>query len=759
MGIRDIFFVLFQHKWKIFLLTILGFAAAGAVAYLRGPLYQSRAKLLVKYVKGTSSVDSWESQKEAGGRYGEHVIDTEIEILTSWDLALGVVDAVGVERLVPEVQPAEGAGILSKVVGGGLETADDAAAGAGEDPRRTAAAGGILSNLEVFSRRGGNVLHLNYRHEDPRRVQLILNNLVEQYFDAHLAIHRPVREEYDELKNRARELRFELPALRASLEELQSDLRDESRGDTAASLEEQLASARVVLVQTRADAAQQKKRLEELAKLEGDIPQTDGEVEAADLTAMPHPHVVQEYENFLSLERMLQRKKLELATKFKSGNPALQTVKNQIEDSRRQRAELVRKHPALATVAVARQSTDGMPVDVRFEGVLLAALNAKVQAYEEQLSQLETHYRKVSEMEAEIARTEQKIEEGAAALQRIDERLKLAEHERQIDHRSMPNISIVQHPTAPSRTYSKATKKLILGLAASGFGLGVALAFLIELLLDSRVKRSGEIESRMRIPLMLSIPYLKKAGAYLAGPQQARLTGPKAEGDVPAEVRVAGREAGNGRSRRFMTPYADAIRDRILHFFELNDMRHKPKLVALTGLTPGAGTSTLLAGLAKSFTEYDEAKVLVVDLNPAHRGRSPAYERLASHSLPRALVAGKDGPIETADGNLFIASPHRSENGNGMERFSTKNLFDLMPKMRASNFDYIFFDLPPVSETSPTAVMAGFMDQVLLVLDAERTDREKLKKAHSQLARGKADVSCVFNKTRLHAPGWVLQES
>jgi hypothetical protein len=47
------------------------------------------------------------------------------------------------------------------------------------------------------------------------------------------------------------------------------------------------------------------------------------------------------------------------------------------------------------------------------------------------------------------------------------------------------------------------------------------------------------------------------------------------------------------------------------------------------------------------------------------------------------------------------------------------------------------------------------MDKVVLVLDAENTDREDLKCGYAELMRGKADVSCVFNKARNNAPRWV----
>jgi Mrp family chromosome partitioning ATPase len=80
----------------------------------------------------------------------------------------------------------------------------------------------------------------------------------------------------------------------------------------------------------------------------------------------------------------------------------------------------------------------------------------------------------------------------------------------------------------------------------------------------------------------------------------------------------------------------------------------------------------------------------------------------------------------------------------------------MMPLMHASEYDYIIFDMPAVAQTSPTLTMAGLMDKVLLVLDAENTTREGLKWGYSELTRGRADVSCIFNKTRSHGPEWLI---
>src|SRR6266571_1902280 len=99
---NDILFALFKHKKKIFKGTIAGLAGAVAVYFFYPPVYESQAKLLVRYLVERSTVDTVDSPKSPGG-YGaqttDTVIDSEIEILSSWDLAVQTAEAVGAKRL------------------------------------------------------------------------------------------------------------------------------------------------------------------------------------------------------------------------------------------------------------------------------------------------------------------------------------------------------------------------------------------------------------------------------------------------------------------------------------------------------------------------------------------------------------------------------------------------------------------------------------------------------------------------------------
>src|SRR4051812_34079379 len=90
-GIRldDIYFVLFRRKWLILAFSALGLAAAATVYFLRTPLFQSEAKLLVRYIQESRAVSTVDKdvQITAPDNRADSLINSELEILNSFDLA------------------------------------------------------------------------------------------------------------------------------------------------------------------------------------------------------------------------------------------------------------------------------------------------------------------------------------------------------------------------------------------------------------------------------------------------------------------------------------------------------------------------------------------------------------------------------------------------------------------------------------------------------------------------------------------------
>jgi Mrp family chromosome partitioning ATPase len=81
-----------------------------------------------------------------------------------------------------------------------------------------------------------------------------------------------------------------------------------------------------------------------------------------------------------------------------------------------------------------------------------------------------------------------------------------------------------------------------------------------------------------------------------------------------------------------------------------------------------------------------------------------------------------------------------------------KDFQNLAPRLKASDYDYIIFDMPPVSQISTTVKLARYMDIALMVVEAEETDREAVKRAGAFLEQSGANVGVVLNKTRSYGP-------
>ena len=100
-----------------------------------------------------------------------------------------------------------------------------------------------------------------------------------------------------------------------------------------------------------------------------------------------------------------------------------------------------------------------------------------------------------------------------------------------------------------------------------------------------------------------------------------------------------------------------------------------------------------------------------------------------------------------------------SPNSGGPAQLGLKKFFDMMPNLKASDFDYIIFDMPPLDQTSPTWGMAAFMDKLLLVVEAEKNNRELLSAATGSWIAERNNVAVVVNKSRSYVPKWLDSES
>jgi Mrp family chromosome partitioning ATPase len=376
-----------------------------------------------------------------------------------------------------------------------------------------------------------------------------------------------------------------------------------------------------------------------------------------------------------------------------------------------------------------------------------------------QLDAIRAEAAKVDQMEISILdlRRKKDLDEAnyryyAASLEksRIDEALGAGR---------VSNISQIQTPSPPFTDREKSYMPVAV-VAASGLLIGIAWAFLIEMYLDRSVRRPVDVERILKLPLFLSIPDLGRNGyLHLAhGLRKGVLTLPNGKDGLSA-IAGNGANAPDGmelislENAHALHAFHETLRDRLIGYFERRNLTHKPKLIAVTGLAKATGVTTTAAGLASCLSDTGDGNVLLVDMTPGQGSAQQFYKGKTICGLDEILSTKSNAQVQD---NLYVVS---EEPGNDkLSHILPQRFMKLVPKFKASDFDYIIFDMPPVSQISVTPRLAGFMDMVLLVLESEKSDRDVVRRATDLLAESKAHVGVVLNRMRSYVPSGLSQE-
>jgi polysaccharide biosynthesis transport protein len=661
IGIFDILFMLFRHKWKIVVFGLAGIIVAGVVYLLVPPAYESEAKLLVRYVMDRSAVDGVDTQIKTPTPENETLLNSEVEILTSSDLLREVAKSLGLDKL-----------------------------GLGSDAGIQNAVDTISRSLDVNVVKETNIISVAYRSSDQSLPMPVVNELVKRYFDKHLEVHRSTGA-FNFVAQETADLKKKLADTEAELKQLKDSVGIISLTEAKADLASEFGKTQQELDSAIADLAAQQARVKDLEKSFA-VSANQAETAVQPLSG----DTIEQYKSLIARLTQLQKAQSDLLLKYTAENPIVRVKSAQIADLEKQRGQLEKQYPALITsAAFSSQSGQEGQMNIGAERAVLAGIESKVAALKTRTSDLQARSKTISQVAPRIEELERKAEVEETNYKHSEASLEKARIDETLDPSRMPNISVVQTPL-PAVRVKRNVAKAILGIAGGGCALGLGIAFVIELILDQSVKRSVELEKRLRVPLLLTIPYVGPTRAQLRFRDAENLA--LANGDVGREISVADSRG------ELLKPFCEAIRDRLSAFFEVNNMSYKPKLVAVTSLEENAGASTLAAGLASALSEISEGKVLLVDK-----------------------------PV------------------------SAKAFYNMLTEFKRSDFDYVVFDLPCLGDTSATLPLARFMDTMLLVVEAGKSNRYAVKRAYTQLA-AKTNVSVVFNKSRSYGPKWLEGE-
>jgi uncharacterized protein involved in exopolysaccharide biosynthesis/Mrp family chromosome partitioning ATPase len=733
LGLADIYYILFRRKWLIIGLSTAGLLGA-AVVYFRTPaVYSSEAKLFIRYVSESRlpSGTGGDSQVKTAYPGGGNIINTEIEIMKSLDLAKYVAAAIGPEKFLGT---------------------------SGVDTNVDAAAGSLKKGLTIQVPPGTDILRVVFQHSNREIVQPVLVKFIEEYKNMHLEMHRPGEAAYEALGNQIAGLSNHLFETEGLLRTNEAKAGLMSIDNDKKAYTEEISKIQEGLLNTQAELAERQAALQERQRL---MP-APVEVSTNQPDIAVPPAKIKEYRSVSGRLESLRKKEQEALSEFTEENPRVLSIRELIASAEKVQKDLEAEYPKLTKLQLP-SFQPGTPVrDWSDEAAQIVALQAKYKVLTNQLENLNTNVRIVNELEPAITELQREKEIEEAKYRHISISLEQASFDKKLTADQTANINVAQKPTPPSPEKRQLVKTLATVVGAGVFG-GIALAFVLELFLDPTVRRPVEIETRLRLPLFLTIPYTRR-NRHLKLPEGSPAKNIQPAAGKPAEApnelapnsTSSGGEVVRWPASNGLRSYYEALRDRLVTFFEIRNLTHKPKLIAVTGCAKGAGVTTIATGLATSLSETGDGNVLLVDMS---RGQGaavhPLFKGKSSCGLADALEGEKREDAMVHE-NLYMAA--EGGNGDKLSRILPRRFNSLMPKLKASDYDYIIFDMPPINQISITPRLAGFMDLVLLVIESEKTDREAVKRATSMLAESKANVSAILNKNHNYVPKRLSQD-
>ncbi len=185
-----------------------------------------------------------------------------------------------------------------------------------------------------------------------------------------------------------------------------------------------------------------------------------------------------------------------------------------------------------------------------------------------------------------------------------------------------------------------------------------------------------------------------------------------------------------------------------------DDAMNKNRVIMVTSARPREGKTFAAINLALSIATEQDLKVLLIDLDTKYHAMQDMMGIPANYGLTDLLsnpeVDFSDVVLRTNLPNLTVM-PAGTPNIRSPELLSSKRTRAMFTEMTQRYSDrFIIFDAPSVLGSSDPAVLAGLVGQVVMVVEADRTQQEEVETAVGLISACPI-ISLLLNKIRTSA--------
>jgi polysaccharide biosynthesis transport protein len=675
------YWLVLRRRWLIISgMAVSTAALAGASAYSEKPQYKAQGQLLVQssrtgFLTGVGErIGSLESLKREG-----NPLDTQAVVVQSLPLVQEVIQKLNLRDAQGQLLDAEDL------------------------------------KLKVETVVGTDVLKVSYASGDPKQASAVVNELMKAYIASNVGTNRA------EAKSAGEFIEQQLPRAQADLEAAAEALQGYQNDNRIFSLEKE-SLATVDTLKTLADQINQSRsQLAEVSAQQNlldqrvDMP-VEQAIDSASLSQLPSVQSalgdLQKIQTQLATER----------TRYRAGHPSVVAIERQ---------EAALKSVLQERIGNAVPGNDGVEAsDLQMstlrqkftaDAVQLQAQRLGLEQKVATLTQLQGVYRDRASTIPNLVKNQDSLERRLNIAKKTYETLRTRLQDiRVAESQTVGNARIIQEARAPKKAGSSKKPVYIGGGLAVGLMLGLAAAFLLDLI-DRSLKSVKEAQSFFGYSLLGLIPRFRTHEAAL--PMDLSLTGIS-----PRVVTATG--------PRSIIHEAYRMFQANLKFTSLDK---KTRTILITSSISGEGKSEVAANLATTLAQSGK-KVLLVDVNMRSPNQHHLWGMLNSMGLSNVIVDPEDLPqaIQEITQNLSLLTSGVMP-PDPLTLLESDAMTQLMQKV-SQQYDYVLLDGPSLVGMADAGILGKLADGVILVVRpgvvtsvGARAAKELLRRSNSNV--------------------------
>ncbi len=691
IDLRVFWHIFIKHKLTIFLLTLLIGILTTIVVFSLQPIYRSTAVLLIENDKANVI-----SIKEIYGMesFGKEYYKTQLGILKSWTLVEKVVKKLNLVSH-PIYNQKKEESLWRKWLPSSWFSPEKPPTA---EKKRDAIIASLRDQLTISAIRNSRLVTVSCDSPDKKLAAQVPNTLVDLYIESDL-------EAKLEMTNKAASwLTERVEGLRQNLSNSEKILQEYMERKNLINVEgvksvakKQIEETASNLVNARQAFAQANSVYRQVKALKG-----QGSEAYESIPAVLNNGLVQ---SLKQAELEAERKVSELSERYGQRHPKIIAARSDLEKAKANTARQIQ----LVVGGITKE----------YEVAL-----ANVKALEQVLDENKRKIKDLNRKEYELKKLERDVTVNRQLYNMFLTRFKETDASQDVQSLQSTIGRLVDRALVSDFPY-KPKKKLIVGISLLlGFILSTMLAFSLEYL-DNTIKDGEDVEQKLGLPMLGSLPKLKVSKADEFEPLWKFLKEPK-------------------------TAFAESVRT-LRTGAILSCLESEKKVFVVTSSVPGEGKTTFSTNQALALGQME--KTLLIDADMRRPSIGKAFGLTKAPGLAE-LVAGTrklDECIhhlgEDKKVNLDVI-PSGKVPPNPLELLSSPRFKTLLEKL-SKEYAYIVIDTAPTMLVSDALILAKVATKVLYVVKADATPHQVVLDNLKRLRRVGAPVdSIVLNQVQ-----------